>query len=69
MRFIAINGSPRKEGNTYHALMGVGKQLEESGIDFQILQIDVKAMTFLIEPLLIAKGLIYRRLRCRLFYL
>ena len=56
MRFIAINGSPRKEGNTSHALMGVGKQLEESGIDFQILQIDVKVMTFLIEPLLIAKG-------------
>jgi len=44
MNVIAINGSPRKEGNTYHALMGVGKQLEESGIDFQILQIGNQAI-------------------------
>ena len=44
MRFIAINGSPRKEGNTCHALMGVGKQLEENGIDFQILQIGNQAI-------------------------
>jgi multimeric flavodoxin WrbA len=39
MRVIAINGSPRKEGNTFHALMGVGQQLQESGINFEILQI------------------------------
>jgi multimeric flavodoxin WrbA len=44
MKVIAVNGSPRKEGNTYHALMGVGKQLEESGIDFQILQIGNQAI-------------------------
>ena len=31
MNVTAINGSPRKEGNTWHALMGVGKQLQENG--------------------------------------
>ena len=44
MKVIAINGSPRKEGNTFHALMGVGQQLEESGIDFHILQIGNQAI-------------------------
>ncbi len=44
MRVIAINGSPRKEGNTYHALMEVGKQLKASGIDFQILHIGNQAI-------------------------
>ncbi len=38
MKVIAINGSPRKEGTTFYALTGVGQQLQESGIDFQILQ-------------------------------
>ena len=44
MKVIAINGSPRKEGNTWHALMGVGKQLETIGIDFQILPIGSQAI-------------------------
>ena len=39
MNVTAINGSPRKEGNTWHALMGVGKQLQENGINFEILHI------------------------------
>jgi multimeric flavodoxin WrbA len=39
MKVIAINGSPRKEGNTYHALMGVGRQLQENDIDFEIIHI------------------------------
>ena len=44
MKVVAINGSPHKEGNTYHALMGVGKQLMESGIDFEIIHIGNKAI-------------------------
>jgi len=42
MKVIAINGSPRKEGNTYHALKIVGRKLEESGIDFEILHVGNK---------------------------
>lgn len=30
MKVVAINGSPKKEGNTYHALRMVGAQLEEN---------------------------------------
>ncbi len=39
MKVIAVNGSPRKEGNTYHALMGVGRQLQENDIEFEIIHI------------------------------
>lgn len=42
MKVIAINGSPKKEGNTYHALNIVGEQLQEAGIDFEILHIGNK---------------------------
>ncbi len=44
MKVVAINGSPHKEGNTYHALMGVGKQLQDNGIDFEILHIGKNAI-------------------------
>jgi multimeric flavodoxin WrbA len=44
MKVIAINGSPKKEGNTYHALKMVGAQLEEQGIDFEIIHIGNKAV-------------------------
>ncbi len=44
MNVIAINGSPRTEGNTFHALTGVGKQLQEAGINFEILQIGNQAI-------------------------
>ncbi len=39
LKVVAVNGSPRKEGNTFHALMGVGRQLRENNIDFEILHI------------------------------
>jgi multimeric flavodoxin WrbA len=42
MKVIAINGSPRKEGNTYHALHMVGSKLKENGIDFEILHVGNK---------------------------
>ena len=44
MKVVAINGSPKKEGNTYHALKMVGAQLEENGIDFEIIHIGNKAL-------------------------
>jgi len=44
MKVIAINGSPKKEGNTYHALKMVGSQLEESGIEFEIIHVGNKAL-------------------------
>lgn len=39
MKVVAINGSPHKKGNTYHALAEVGKQLQENGIDFEIIHV------------------------------
>jgi multimeric flavodoxin WrbA len=42
MKVIAINGSPKKEGNTYHALRLVCEQLEAKGIETEILQVGLK---------------------------
>jgi multimeric flavodoxin WrbA len=42
MKVIAINGSPKKEGNTFHALKMVGDELQACGIDFEILHIGHK---------------------------
>ncbi len=39
MRVIAINGSPHKEGNTWHALRMIGSVLEKKGIEFEIIHI------------------------------
>ncbi|HEX2937114.1 MAG TPA: flavodoxin family protein [Bacteroidales bacterium] len=44
MKVLAINGSPNKEGNTYHALTIIGSKLQEQGIDFEILHIGNKAI-------------------------
>lgn len=42
MKVIAINGSPKADGNTYHALCMVGNEIKNSGIDFEILHIGHK---------------------------
>jgi multimeric flavodoxin WrbA len=42
MKVIAINGSPKKEGNTYHALCIIGKELITQGIEFEIVHIGHK---------------------------
>jgi multimeric flavodoxin WrbA len=42
MKVIAINGSPKKEGNTFHALNIVGDEIKAAGIDFEIIQIGHK---------------------------
>jgi multimeric flavodoxin WrbA len=39
MKVIAINGSPKRKGNTYSALRVLGNELEAAGIEFEILQI------------------------------
>ena len=44
MKVVAINGSPNKEGNTYHALTMVGSKLKEQGIEFEIIHIGNKAI-------------------------
>jgi multimeric flavodoxin WrbA len=42
MRVVAVNGSPNKEGNTFHALNMVGNELKAGGIEFEILHIGHK---------------------------
>lgn len=39
MKVIAINGSPRKDGNTFHALDAIGEEIKAQGIDFEIIQV------------------------------
>ena len=39
MKVLALNGSPRKQGNTFSALQVAGKVFEEEGIDYEIFQI------------------------------
>lgn len=42
MKVVAINGSPKKEGNTFHSLSIIGKELIDGGVDFEILHIGHK---------------------------
>lgn len=42
MKVIAINGSPKKKGNTFQALSMAGNELEADGIEFEILHIGHK---------------------------
>ena len=42
MKVIAINGSPRKEGNTHQALAMLGAERQAAGIDFEILHVGHK---------------------------
>ncbi len=42
MKVIAINGSPNKEGNTFHTLNMIGNELMAGGIEFEILHIGHK---------------------------
>jgi len=44
MKVIAINGSPHKEGNTFHAFNMVGEELKAAGIEFEILHIGNKTI-------------------------
>jgi len=42
MKVVAINGSPKKEGNTWHALNLVATELEKEGIETEILHVGNK---------------------------
>ena len=42
MKVLLINGSPRREGNTYLALREIATELEKQGVDSEIVQIGTK---------------------------
>lgn len=42
MKVLAFNGSPKKEGNTYHAIRYVADELQKEGIDVEIVHIGGK---------------------------
>lgn len=42
MKVIAINGSPKENGNTYHAIKIVTDELENQGIEAEIIQVGNK---------------------------
>ncbi|MEI6704571.1 MAG: flavodoxin family protein [Deltaproteobacteria bacterium] len=44
MKVVAFNGSPRKEGNTWHALKMVTAELELAGIESEIVHVGNKAI-------------------------
>ncbi|MBW2519994.1 MAG: flavodoxin family protein [Deltaproteobacteria bacterium] len=44
MKTIAFNGSPKKEGNTFHALKMVADELKTEGIQTEIIHIGNKAI-------------------------
>jgi multimeric flavodoxin WrbA len=44
MKVVAINGSPKKEGNTFHALQMIGSKLNDKSIDFEIIHVGNKAI-------------------------
>ncbi|AIF53964.1 flavodoxin family protein [Pelosinus sp. UFO1] len=44
MKVVAFNGSPTKEGNTYHAIKGVAQELEAEGIEVEIVHVGNKVI-------------------------
>ena len=42
MKIVAFNGSPNKEGNTWHALKMVTAELEREGIETEIIHVGNK---------------------------
>ncbi|RNC67776.1 MAG: flavodoxin family protein [Desulfuromonadales bacterium] len=44
MKAVAFNGSPNKEGNTWHALKMVTAELESEGIETEIIHVGNKAI-------------------------
>lgn len=50
MKVLLINGSPRKEGNTYTSLREAALQLKKNGIESEILWIGTMAELPVVEP-------------------
>lgn len=44
MKTVAFNGSPNKEGNTYHAIRMVADELAKEGIEMEIVHVGNKAI-------------------------
>lgn len=44
MKVIAFNGSPNKEGNTYHAIKIVADELQKEGIETEIIHVGNKSI-------------------------
>ena len=44
MKVLLINGSPKKDGNTFTALSEVAKEIEKNGVDTEIFHIGNKAV-------------------------
>jgi len=44
MKVVAINGSPKGEGNTYHAIRLAADELEREGIEVEIIHVGHKAI-------------------------
>lgn len=44
MKILAFNGSPRKEGNTWHAISIVAAELEQAGFEVEVVQVGSKAL-------------------------
>lgn len=44
MKVVAFNGSPKKEGNTYHAIKLVTDELEKEGIEVEIIHVGIKSI-------------------------
>lgn len=42
MKVVAFNGSPKKEGNTYHSMRIVMDELEKQGIETEVIQVGSK---------------------------
>ncbi len=42
MKVVAFNGSPKKEGNTYHAIRLVAEELDKEGIEVEIVHVGDK---------------------------
>ena len=42
MKVLMLNGSPKANGNTYTALLEIGRQLEKEGIEYEIVQMGGK---------------------------
>lgn len=44
MKVVAFNGSPKKEGNTYHAIRMVAEELEKENIEVEIVHVGNKVI-------------------------
>ena len=60
MKVIAINGSPKKEGNTAQSLQLIGDELAAGGIEFEILQVGHKMIHTAASP---AENVLSTRIR------